>query len=127
MPTSNSFAEDSTVRFSDRVEAYLAGRPRYPLAIVDDLARRAALTPQAVIADVGVGTGLSAEPFLASGYRVIGVEPNAAMRAAGLEFLSRYPRYECRDGSADATGIDAASVDVVIAVQAFHWFDPGPH
>ncbi len=125
MPTSNSFAADSTVRFSDRVEAYLAGRPRYPAAIVDDLARRAALTPQAVIADVGVGTGLSAEPFLASGYRVIGVEPNAAMRAAGLEFLSRYPRYECRDGSADATGIDAASVDVVIAAQAFHWFDPG--
>ena len=125
MPTSNSLAADSTVRFSDRVEAYLAGRPRYPAAIVDDLARSAALTPQAVIADVGVGTGLSAEPFLASGYRVIGVEPNAAMRAAGLEFLSRYPRYECRDGSADATGIDAASVDVVIAAQAFHWFDPG--
>ena len=124
MPTANSFATDSTLRFSDRVEAYLAGRPRYPAAIVDDLARRAALTPQAVIADVGVGTGLSAEPFLASGYRVIGVEPNAAMRAAGLEFLSRYPHYECRDGSADATGIDAATVDLVIAAQAFHWFDP---
>jgi len=116
---------DSTQRFSDRVEAYLAGRPRYPAAIVDDLACHAALTPQAVVADVGVGTGLSAEPFLASGYRVIGVEPNAAMRAAGLEFLSRYPHYECRDGRADATGIDAATVDLVIAAQAFHWFDPG--
>lgn len=115
---------DSTQRFSDRVEAYLAGRPRYPAAIVDDLAVRAGLSPHAVVADIGVGTGLSSEPFLAAGYRVIGVEPNAAMRAAGAEFLGRYSHYEARDGTADATGIAAATIDLVIAAQAFHWFEP---
>ena len=115
---------DSTQRFSDRVEAYLAGRPRYPAAIVEDLARRAELPAEAVIADIGVGTGLSAEPFLAAGHRVIGVEPNEAMREAGVEFLGHYPRYEAREGTAVGTGIDTGSVDLVIAAQAFHWFDP---
>jgi len=115
---------DSTQRFSDRVEAYLAGRPRYPAAIVDDLAQKAGLPPGAVIADIGVGTGLSAEPFLAAGYRVIGIEPNAAMRAAGAEFLGRFENYQARDGTADATGLAAETVDLVIAAQAFHWFEP---
>jgi SAM-dependent methyltransferase len=116
---------DSTVRFSERVEAYVAGRPRYPAAIVDHLAASGALPARGVVADIGVGTGLSAEPFLAAGHRVIGVEPNAPMRAAGAEFLARYPTYEARDGTADATGLNAGSVDLVIAAQAFHWFDPG--
>ena len=115
---------DSTQRFSDRVEAYLAGRPRYPAAIVDDLAQKAGLSSRAVIADIGVGTGLSAEPFLAAGYPVIGIEPNAAMRAAGAEFLGHFENYQAREGTADDTGLAAATVDLVIAAQAFHWFEP---
>jgi SAM-dependent methyltransferase len=115
---------DSTVRFSDRVEAYLAGRPRYPAALVRHLEAAGALPARGVVADIGVGTGLSAEPFLAAGHRVIGVEPNAPMRAAGVEYLARYAGYTARDGTAEATGLDASSVDLVIAGQAFHWFEP---
>jgi SAM-dependent methyltransferase len=117
----------STLRFSDRVEAYLAGRPRYPAAMVTHLERIGALPAlpiPGVIADIGVGTGLSAEPFLAAGHRVIGIEPNAPMRAAGAEFLARYPNFEARDGTADATGLADGVVDLVVAAQAFHWFDP---
>ena len=118
---------DSTARFSDRVEAYLAGRPRYPREIVTHLERIGALPAlprRGVIADIGVGTGLSAEPFLAAGHRVIGIEPNAPMRAAGAEFLARYANFEVRDGTADATGLTDVAVDLVVAAQAFHWFDP---
>lgn len=114
---------DSTERFSARVEAYLSGRPRYPTAIVDHLARCGALPMKATIADIGIGTGLSAEPFLAAGYRVIGIEPNGPMRAAGAEYLARHSDFDMRGGSADATGLPAASVDLVLAAQAFHWFD----
>jgi SAM-dependent methyltransferase len=114
---------DSTQRFSDRVEAYLAGRPRYPAAIVDHLHDCGALPADGVVADIGVGTGLSAEPFLAAGHRVIGIEPNAPMRAAGAEYLARFPAYSAQDGTADASGLEEASVDLVIAAQAFHWFD----
>jgi SAM-dependent methyltransferase len=115
---------DSTQRFSDRVEAYLAGRPRYPDAVVEHLATVGALPAGGIVADVGVGTGVSAEPFLAAGHAVIGVEPNGPMRAAGDEFLSRYSRYRSVEGTADATGLADHSVDLVIAAQAFHWFDP---
>ena len=118
---------DSTARFSDRVEAYLAGRPRYPWEVVTHLERIGALPPlpiRGVIADIGVGTGLSAEPFLAAGHRVIGIEPNAPMRAAGAEFLARYANFEARDGTADATGLADGAIDLVVAAQAFHWFDP---
>jgi SAM-dependent methyltransferase len=118
---------DSTARFSDRVEAYLAGRPRYPAELVTHLERIGALPAapvHGVIADIGVGTGLSAEPFLAAGHRVIGIEPNAPMRAAGAEFLARFANFEAHDGTADATGLADGAVDLVVAAQAFHWFDP---
>lgn len=114
---------DSTERFSVRVEAYLAGRPRYPAAIVSHLAERGALPAKATIADIGIGTGLSAEPFLAAGHRVIGIEPNAPMRKAGAEYLARHADFDMREGSADATGLPTASVDLVLAAQAFHWFE----
>jgi SAM-dependent methyltransferase len=118
---------DSTARFSGRVEAYLAGRPRYPADVVTHMERIGALPAlprRGVIADIGVGTGLSAEPFLAAGHRVIGIEPNAPMRAAGAEFLASYANFEVRDGTSDATGLADGAVDLVVAAQAFHWFDP---
>ena len=115
---------DSTQRFSDRVEAYLAGRPRYPAELASHLEAMGALPHVGIVADIGVGTGLSAECFLAAGHRVIGFEPNAPMRAAGVEYLARFPAYEARDGTAEATGLAPGSVDMVIAGQAFHWFEP---
>lgn len=117
-------SSDSTVRFSDRVEAYLAGRPRYPATLVTHLEAVGALPARGDVADIGVGTGLSAEPFLAAGHRVIGVEPNAPMRAAGAEYLARFRAYDARDGTAEATGLAPASFDLIVAGQAFHWFDP---
>jgi len=116
-------AGDPTKRFSDRVALYVAGRPHYPAAVVTYLRTAGALQDSGVVADIGVGTGLSAEPFLKAGYRVIGVEPNAPMRDAGAEYLAAYPDYEARDGTAEVTGLAPASVGLVIAGQAFHWFD----
>lgn len=116
-------ATDSTQRFSDRVGSYVAGRPHYPSAVVTHLQSIGALRTGQVVADVGVGTGLSAEPFLQMGYRVIGVEPNAPMRQAGAEVLAAHGGYQARDGTAEDTGLPAASIDLVLAGQAFHWFD----
>jgi SAM-dependent methyltransferase len=115
---------DSTQRFSSRVEAYLSGRPRYPGELVKHLESLGALPTGGIVADVGFGTGLSAEPFLAAGHRVTGIEPNAPMRAAGIEYLAQFPAFEARDGTAEATELAAHSVDLIIAGQAFHWFDP---
>lgn len=114
---------DATRRFSTRVENYIRYRPRYPQAIVPLLERECALTPKSVVADVGSGTGILSELFLANGIRVFGVEPNPEMREAGQRQLAGYPLFIGVDGRAEATTLDAATVDLVTAGQAFHWFD----
>ncbi|HVF63289.1 MAG TPA: class I SAM-dependent methyltransferase [Casimicrobiaceae bacterium] len=112
-----------TERFSDRADAYVRGRPTYPSVVVEHLESIGALQPGSTVVDVGVGTGLSSEPFLARGHVVIGVEPNAPMRVAGEGYLRRYTNYRSVDGTAEATSLPDCCADLVIAGQAFHWFD----
>jgi SAM-dependent methyltransferase len=113
-----------TERFSDRAQAYAAARPGYPQEIATELMRAFDLPPAAVVADLGSGTGLSCEPFLRAGLTVIGVEPNDAMRAAGDRQLAAFAAFRSVKGTAEATTLVDASVDLVIAAQAAHWFEP---
>lgn len=115
---------DPTRRFSDRVADYVKYRPTYPPVVLRFLTERAGLTPRSVVADVGAGTGISARLFLENGNTVYAVEPNADMRRAADELLTTYLGYRGVDGTAEATTLPAASVDLVVAAQAFHWFDP---
>lgn len=118
-------AADSTERFTDRAGDYAAARPGYPEAIAATLIDELKLPPQAVVADIGSGTGLSCEPFLRAGLTVIGVEPNEAMRAEGDRQLAPFARFRSVSGTAEATTLPEASADLLIAAQAFHWFDIG--
>lgn len=103
-----------------------------------------------VAADVGAGTGISAKLLAERGVRVIAIEPNAGMREAGAHFLREQSgdglcsppgsrkgglespppdtcggvRVEWRDGTAEATGLEDASVDLVLCAQSYHWFEP---
>ncbi|HYN86702.1 MAG TPA: class I SAM-dependent methyltransferase [Pyrinomonadaceae bacterium] len=112
-----------TERFSDRVENYVRYRPGYPAGVVELMRREMGMTPASVVADVGSGTGLLAKLFLENGNTVYGVEPNREMREAGEAFLRSHPNFVSVAGSAEATTLDAESVDFVTAGQAFHWFD----
>lgn len=114
---------DSTKRFSNRVENYVKWRPFYPPSIVDAIQERCRMTPDWTIADIGSGPGNLARQFLRFGAKVIGVEPNREMRAAGETLLAGEPRFLSVDGTAEQTGLDDRSVDLVTAGQAFHWFD----
>ena len=77
------------------------------------------LGPDAVVVDVGAGTGKLTR-VLAERYRsVIAVEPLDGMRA----ILERVvPKAESFPGSAESLPLATASVDGVFAGQAFHWF-----
>lgn len=115
---------DPTRRFADRVDDYIRYRPGYPEAAVDTLERETGLTGASVVADLGSGTGISSEPFLRRGCTVYGVEPNREMRQAAERLLGgRYPGFRSVDGSAEATTLPDAAADLVVAAQAFHWFD----
>lgn len=110
-------------RFSNRVDDYVSGRPGYPHAVVSWLEQVFDLMPPAMIADVGAGTGISAELLLTHGYDVIAIEPNDAMREAMERRLGTDPQFRAIAASAEATTLPDSSVDAVIAAQAFHWFD----
>ena len=112
-----------TARFADRAADYRLYRPDYAPAAIDALLEP--LDPaKAVIADVGAGTGISTRQVAARlrpGARVLAIEPNPAMRDAA----EPHPLVEWRAGTGESTGLPAASVDLVLCAQAFHWFRAG--
>ncbi len=113
----------STTRFSSRVADYVKWRPHYPAGIVPVLRREGLLPEGGAVADVGSGTGISTKLFLEQGHPVVAVEPNTEMRAASDEWLGGEPGYRSVNGTAEATTLTEASVDLVFCAQAFHWFD----
>jgi len=114
---------DKLQRFSNRVENYVRYRPHYPAELAERLSALNILQSGSVIADVGSGTGFSAKLFLERGNTVYGIEPNREMREAGEAILSAFENFHSIAGTAEATTLQAGSVDLVVAGQAFHWFD----
>src|SRR5258705_12626233 len=92
-----------TQRFSSRVDNYVRFRPGYPDELIDSLRTENGLTEQAVIADVGSGTGKLTELFLRHGNSVFAVEPNQEMREAGERLLAHFPGFTSIHGTAEAT------------------------
>jgi SAM-dependent methyltransferase len=142
--------KDPKQRFSNRVDDYVRYRPGYPASLAALLVReaglldlpspeRGALAGEAHIVDVGSGTGIMTRALLAAldaqsatggaadwnirGARVVGVEPNRAMREAAEAASAGDPRFVSLEGSAEATGLTDGFADLVVAAQAFHWFD----
>ena len=115
--------QDPTKRFSDRVSDYVNYRPSYPDQIVPDLASFCHLTSHSVIADVGAGTGKLTELFINDNYSVTAIEPNREMREAAESLFSECEGFVSVPGSAEHTLLGDRTVDLIVAGQAFHWFD----
>ena len=116
-------ANNSTTRFSNRVDDYVKYRPGYPDIILTYLKDHFELNSNQVIADIGAGTGISTALFLNVGYPVIAVEPNREMREKLAELLSHFSNLTTINGTAENTTLPDSSVDMILAGQAFHWFD----
>ncbi|ALE04360.1 methyltransferase type 11 (plasmid) [Arthrobacter sp. ERGS1:01] len=102
--------------FGKNAERYDRTRPHYPTALVDAIADR--MQGRSIL-DVGIGTGISAEPFRDRGFAVHGIEPDLQMaelaRAKG--FVVEIARFE----EWEAAG---QTFDAIIAGQTWHWVDP---
>jgi SAM-dependent methyltransferase len=123
---SNSSHWNPTGRFTGLAELYAKHRPAYPAEALDYLASRGGWTAETLVVDVGCGTGIASRLLAQRGVQVVGVEPNADMRAQAEaeDACSRAVRPSYRDGRAEATGLPGACADAVVAAQAFHWFEP---
>jgi len=103
--------------FSARAPDYARFRPNYPASLFAWLAARA--PTRALAVDIGAGSGQAAVALAGHFDRVIAVEPSEAQLASAAVA----PGVEYRRASADATGVAAASADLVTVAQAFHWFN----
>lgn len=117
---------DSTKRFSDRVSSYVKYRPSYPAEAIDTIERLACPNQPTRIADIGSGTGIISELLLDRGHTVFCVEPNQAMREAAELQLGASPNFHSVNGQSEATKLADNSTDLIVAAQAFHWFDLKP-
>ena len=117
MPIDRTAAEG----FSAGAASYQRARPDYPEQAVAFLAERFAIVPGRRLVDLGAGTGKFTACLTATGARIVAVEPvedmwrridaGASVRVVG--------------GTAEAIPLRDGCADVVLAAQAFHWFD-GP-
>lgn len=112
-----------TTRFTDRVENYIKYRPSYPTDVIEYLKSEGILRSDSVIADIGSGTGISAEMLLKNGNAVYGIEPNEAMREAAEKLLTAYINFKSINATAEETTLPQKSIDLIVCAQAFHWFD----
>lgn len=102
--------------FDGVAEEYEQTRPTYPPALLDVLP----LDADAVVLDLGAGTGKLTRVLAERYGEVTAVEPLANMRA----MLERVvPGVTALPGSAERIPLDDGSVDGVFVAQAFHWFD----
>ncbi|MEP6597394.1 MAG: methyltransferase domain-containing protein, partial [Ginsengibacter sp.] len=114
---------NNTKRFSDRVSNYVKYRPAYPKEIIGELFSRFNLNANNVIADIGSGTGILTALFLKNGNKVFAVEPNNEMRNHAENTLAEFPNFYSINGTAEDTTLPDKSIDMIVAAQAFHWFD----
>src|ERR1043165_6742706 len=112
--------QNPLTRFDDRARNYADYRPSYPSAAIDAILSGLPPATALKIADIGAGTGISARLFGDRGASVRAIEPNAEMRRAAAP----HPRVTFLEATADKTFLPDASVNLVTAFQAFHWFEP---
>lgn len=114
----------SAERFANRADNYTKYRPGYPSSIIHFLQEKIQFNGSWRVADIGAGTGIFSELFLKEGCEVIAVEPNAEMREKARPLLGKYPALSILDATAENTGLENGSIDLVTVAQAFHWMDP---
>jgi len=78
------------------------------------------LDPEAVVGDLGTGTGPLAAALAPLVGRVIAVDESPAMIRAARERLRGSPNVELRAGALEALPIDAASLDLAFIVLVLH-------
>lgn len=124
-------------RFTGLADAYGRGRPDYPDAAFEAMTLGLARPLRAV--DVGCGTGISTRRLARFTESVIGVDPNPEMLAAARRTEIAATRGESAappdaaprlpapidwvHAPAEATTLPSQSFELLLAAQAFHWFD----
>ena len=105
---------------SEGADLYEKARPGYAAEAIRFLQRTFGIDLDSVVLDLAAGSGKLTRQLLTTGARVIAVEPLEGMRTA---FSRMLPTISILNGRAEAIPVAAATIDMVVAGQAWHWFD----
>jgi len=111
--------QQSLDRFSEVARGYARFRPHYPESVYQFIF--SLVEHKQCAWDVGTGNGQVALALAKKFNHVIATDISASQ-------LAQAPSSEnivFRQGSAEDSGIDSNSVDLITAAQAAHWFHPG--
>lgn len=77
------------------------------------------------VVDLGAGTGILSRQLLEAGARVHAVEPSTAMTdVLAHTAAATADQLQISNAAAEDTGLVGGEADIVVAAQAWHWFDP---
>lgn len=101
-------------------DAYDRARPSYPDEAVAWLLDGVDDTDGARVLELGAGTGKLTEQLVSRGCRVVATDPSEAMLA---RLGARAPRVVRIASTAEQLPLVPGVCDLLVAAQAFHWFD----
>ncbi len=103
--------------FSPRAQEYSRFRPGYPRELFQYLADRAPARRR--VWDCATGSGQAAVALAEHFEAVVATDASARQ----ISHATPHPRVRYAKASAEASGIEPASVDLITVAQALHWFD----
>lgn len=115
------------VDFGRTSDDYSRLRPGPPASLYDRIETHcSARTVRGLrVADLGAGTGCVSIELALRGASCIAIDPaRNQLDAAARLAEERGVRIETREARAEETALPAATFDLCIACQAWHWFDP---
>ena len=104
-----------------KVIAYVKGRPGYPETAMEYI--KSIVKPDSIFAEVGAGTGKFSELIARQNFKLYAIEPDDEMRKMLDVVLCCFKNVEIIKATAEQTGLQDSSIDVVTVAQALHWFD----
>ncbi len=116
-------------RFSGYADRYDTYRPRPPAVLPSVLTQLAQMQRPRLVVDLGSGTGLSSLVWANIAEEVVGIEPNADMRARAARSASTLAapaRIRFENALSTETRLPDQCADIVTCSQSLHWMDPEP-
>ena len=105
-----------------RINSYVNYLPSYSPKYIDYLVEQGRITEDLSVADIGAGAGILSRLIATHVKRVLAVEPDENMRQAAKVYCQDTENITFICGTAETTGLDSDSVDLITTGQAFHYF-----
>ncbi|GAA3802823.1 class I SAM-dependent methyltransferase [Streptomyces phyllanthi] len=110
--------------FNEAAELYDRARPRYPRALVEELAGQVGLGPGTRVLEIAPGTGQLTVPLADSGCHLTAVELGPALAEVARRNLRPFPHARVEVADFEQWPLPVEPFDLVVCATAFHWLDP---